>query len=143
MEKLWNALFTKLTNDATLISMVDYSISTNTIKRGNSSENINFSEDVTRAVTFQEWTDAKSSKSSTGKMRDITFMLVCWSKNGDLEAVQLKDYLISLLDDSDISDANIKNYFTEYDDFSSPPYYDNDEQCYRIDLRFRFKVVLK
>lgn len=143
MKKLWIALTNKLRGDTTLVSMTGYTSATNTIKRANSLENIVFSETVTRAVTFQEWTDVRTSKSSTDDMRDITMMLVCWSKTGDLEAVELKDYLISLLDGADISDANLLNYYSEYDDFSSAPYYDADEQAWRIDIRFRFKVVEK
>jgi len=143
MKELWQALWVKLTGDTTLKSMVDYSTSTRTIKRGNTLLNIVFSSSVTRAVTFYEWTDVRSERSSTAPIRDVTFMIVCWSKNGDLEAVELKDYLITLLDGADISDADILNYHSEYDDFSTPPYYDKEEQAWRIDLRFRFRVALK
>lgn len=143
MEKLWQSLWNKLSTDTTLISMTGYTTTTKTIKRGNTTSNILFSTTVTRAVTFQEWTDVRTERSSTCPMRDITFLLVCWGKKNDLECVQLKDYLITLLDGADLSDTNILNYHTEFDDFCSPPYFDKEELAWRIDLRFRMKVVLK
>ena len=143
MEKLWTALWNKLSGDATLISMTGYTTTTKSIKRSNTTTNILFSTTVTKAVTFNEWTDVRADRSSTSPIRDVTFLLVCWSKKNDLECVQLKDYLITLLDGADISDASVLNYHSEYDDFASPPYYDKEELAWRIDVRFRFKCALK
>ena len=143
MEKLIKALWTKLSTDTILKSMTGYSTTTKTIKRANTTTDIKFSDTVTRAVTFELWTDVRTTRSSTCPMRDITFMLVCWSKKNDLECIQLKDYLITLLDGADLTNTDIKNWHSEYDDFVSPCYFDKEELAWRCDIRFRFKVALK
>lgn len=142
MEKLWSAIWDKLSNDATLITMTGYTTATRSIKRGNSSKKIAFSDTVLRAVTFQQWTNVRYMKTSTAPIRDITVLFSCWSKKNDLQCVQLRDYLMTLLDGVDLSNADMFNYYSEYDDFSPPPYYDKDEKSWRIDLRFRFRVIL-
>jgi hypothetical protein len=142
MEKFWEALYVRLSNDPTLCIMTGHTASLPMIKRGYSTENIKFSEIRTRAVTFQQWTDIRSNRSSTSPLRDITILFVCWGKKNDKEVCSLKDYLITLLDGCDLSNASLKNYHSEYDDFCSPPYYDKEELAWRMDIRFRFKVVL-
>lgn len=142
MELLWEAIWNKLINDNDLISMTGYTTTTKTIKRGNSTEKIKFSETVTRAVTFQEWTNVRSNRSSTSKIEDVTFLFVCWGKQNDKEVASLTDYLKVLLDGCDLTNASLRNLHSEYDDFTSPCYYDSNELCWRCDIRFRFKCAL-
>lgn len=142
MKDLWIALLEYLIADSTLVSMTGYTTSTNTISRSNSIEEIKFSDTVTRAVTFQQWTDTRTSESATDNMKDITVLFVCYSKSGDLEAIELSDYLQTLLEGVSLTNSDIHNYYSAFDDFVSPPYYDKDEQVWRVDLRFRFKVAL-
>jgi len=143
MQALWTAIWNKLSNDSTLVSLINYTSSTNTLKRGNSCKKISFSTTKPEAVTFQEWTDVRTNKTSNDGMRDITVLFVCWSKRSDSKSDILADYLITLLDGVDISSDDLLNYYSDYDDFRSSPYYDDDEKAWRIDIRFRFKVVLK
>ena len=143
MEKLWIALSEKLSTDATLISMTGYTTSTNTIKRSNTIDDIAFSSTVTEAVTFGQWTKIRISPATTDPLKNVTFLVVCWSKKNDLKAMQLADYLEILLDGVDLSNADIQNFYSEYDDFTSPPFYEKDENIWRVDLRFRFVVALK
>jgi len=143
VEDLLKAVWVKLSTDATLITMTGYTTTTKTIKRANTTTDIKFSTTISKAVTFQEWTDVRTSKTSTGNMHDITYMFVCWSNKNDLECIQLKDYLLTLLNGVDLTNSDIKNYYSEYDDFCTPAYYDKEELAWRIDCRFRFKVVLK
>ena len=140
MEKLWEALWNKLTNDATLVSMTKYTTTTKTIKESNNTNSIKFNitSGVTRAVTYGEWTDVRNTRAGNEGLRDITFMLVCWSKINTLECVQLKDYLITLLDEVNLTNTEVHNPYSEYDDFCTPPYWDKEENMWRIDLRFRF-----
>ena len=140
MEDLWKALWLKLSTDPTLIIMTKYTTTTKTIKRSNTTSEIIFNNTtgVTRAVTFGEWSDVRNTRSGNEGLRDITFMVVCWSKYNDLQCVQLKDYLITLLDEVNLTNSDLHNAYSEYDDYSSPPYYEDTEKAWRIDLRFRF-----
>ena len=142
MKDLWTAIFQKMVNDTTLVSMTSYTINTNTIKRGNSLHDIQFSSTVNRAVTFQQWTDTRSSRSSTNNMKDITVLFSCYSKKGDIQCIELSDYLQTLFNECSLTNASINNFYSEFDDFVTAPYYDKDEQVWRIDLRFRFKVSI-
>jgi hypothetical protein len=142
MELLWESLYSFLTSDSILLLMTGHTSEYEMIKRGNSASEIPFSGTRTRAICFQEWTDVRINKSATSNIRDITFLFCCFGKQNDKEVCSLKDYLIILLDGANLTNVNVKNFYTQYDDFSSPPYFEKAEHVWRIDLRFRCTVKL-
>ena len=142
MKDLWTALWEYLIADSTLVSMTGYTSSTYSIKRADDVEKVRYSSTVTRAVVFGQWTDTRTSKSSTNNMKDITVLFSCYSKQSGLKAIELSDYLQVLLSEVRLTNSDINNYYSEFDDFVSAPYYDDKEQVWRVDCRFRFKVSL-
>ncbi len=137
MFALWQEIYQALTGDATLTTL----LGGNYIRRAQQGDpTFNFSgTDVSEMVTLNGITEVPS----TTPVERHSYLFSCWSKTGDKLADDIAGRLIQVLRGKTFT-ANSDFYGLRCDLISKqPPYFDEQQQTYRGNVRLAFIVFNK
>ena len=74
-------------------------------------------------------------------LREVYFLISSFSINSDMTAADNSELALQAIVGEVLSESNFKTNPIEWDNFSSAPYYDENEQAYRVDVRI--KIIIK
>lgn len=136
---VWTMIYTCLIGDATLIAALGHTSANPHIGRQSQRKHladpcITFGQQVSGQVVFNDQPRILS-------LRNIFFQLSAYSENSDVEAMELIDLVLEAIVGEVLSNSGYRTNPIEWDNFTSPPYYDENEEAYRQDTRI--KVIVK
>ena len=140
MIQTWTFLYDLLKDCTALTTHLGHTASTPRIFRKQQYKIINNKDHL---VMFNTLESALVEATST--IRDTTIFITVLSRKSDKDVEEINEIILNYLDAKRITDDDNLNVYGDirWDDFKTPPIWDEDDQCWFSEVRFRIPVSLK
>jgi hypothetical protein len=139
MKEVWKAIYDKLTADTLLVNMLGHDTEHKMIQRGYNLEELGFDNNHTGGVLYRQWTGVPIALGVN--IKNFTFIIVCLSKESDIQATDIAERIIEVLDGANLSAPGGYFYECIWDSYDSGVYFNKDDDAWSEDLRFRITAT--